>query len=177
MMANEDKADIFIAFGTYDGGVYAAQSIFNSLRNKCYSVSFSEDNFPGGNWKETIARRIDSCNDFIVILSNRTFNKWTWWKKDILKEEIIQAIEKKKRIIPIILPNTHMPPWLPKNIRQLLDNETLNYRTDSEEYEVFINKLTKRNFLTSKRYIMDEETNKKTRVDISKDILSFERIR
>lgn len=112
------KYDIFISYRR-DGGQDAAKLLVEKLRQDKYKVSFDQENLGNGNFNEQLLKRIEECEDFILICDAKVFEKTIEDKegKDWLRIELAKALELDKNVIPIMLTGFNaFPKDLPSDI-------------------------------------------------------------
>lgn len=147
----EKEYDIFISYRR-TGGSATALHMYYLLNEEGYKVSFDIDTLREGKFAPELFDRIDKCTDFVIILNNgafeRTISKKCPKENDWMRMELARAIEKKKNIIPIILPDFDMPEKriLPNDINSIVDYNGPHY--SDEYFDSFFNKL--KTFLHSK---------------------------
>ena len=80
------KYDVFISYRR-DGGEYTARVIYDKLTELGYSVFFDVESLRSGDFNTKLYDVIDSCKDFIIVLSpnalDRCVNKGDWVKNEI----------------------------------------------------------------------------------------------
>lgn len=83
------------------GGIESAVALQTTLRNMHYRVFLDVDNLRSGRFDEALLRRIEECQDFLLVLSpgalDRCVNEGDW-----VRREIEHAMSLGKNIIPII---------------------------------------------------------------------------
>ena len=95
MNAMEKKYDIFISYRR-DGGQDAARLLVEKLRQDNYNVSFDQENLGNGDFNKQLLKRIEECEDFILICDARVFDRILENKdeKDWLRVELAKAFPK-----------------------------------------------------------------------------------
>lgn len=95
MNAMEKKYDIFISYRR-DGGQDAAKLLVEKLRQDNYNVSFDQENLGNGDFNKQLLKRIEECEDFILICDARVFDRILENKdeKDWLRVELAKAFPK-----------------------------------------------------------------------------------
>lgn len=96
---------IFISYAHID--IWQIQQLAAILRDAQHEVWFDPDLKPGEEWKKRLADEIASCDVLLYALSNESVeSEWCQW-------ELEQAIQQKKRIMPVIVrPKTPVPQML-----------------------------------------------------------------
>lgn len=115
-----NKYDIFISYRR-EGGYDTAKHLYDLLIRDGYRVSFDIDTLRNGDFDVQLYDRIDSCNDFILIVDQHAFDRTVVNKipkeHDWLRCELAYALKKKKNIIPVFLSGvTSFPQNLPEDI-------------------------------------------------------------
>ena len=108
---------VFISYRR-EGGDVTAKLICEALKNHGYTVFFDYDSISGGFFDERILESIETCNDFILVLPPHSLDRCTA-EEDWVRKEIRYALELKKNIIPVMLPEFAFPPDLPKDIEKV----------------------------------------------------------
>ena len=95
MNAMEKKYDIFISYRR-DGGQDAAKLLVEKLRQDNYNVSFDQENLGNGDFNKQLLKRIEECEDFILICDAKVFDRILENKdeKDWLRVELAKAFPK-----------------------------------------------------------------------------------
>ena len=140
------KYDIFISYRREDGSV-AARSLHDRLKRDGYKVFLDVESMTRCEFDKELKRIIQSCKDFIFILSKKALSPNTS-QEDWVREELAYALENKKNIIPIFLPDFEgFPQNLPDNISSVKTINGLEY--NHKHYKLYYNSL-KDDFLISK---------------------------
>lgn len=89
------KYDIFINYRR-DSGQDAAKLLVEKLRQDNYNVSFDQENLGNGDFNKQLLKRIEECEDFILICDARVFDRILENKdeKDWLRVELAKAFPK-----------------------------------------------------------------------------------
>lgn len=136
--------DVFISYRR-DGGEHTAKIICDSLTKRGYRVFFDVESLRSGEFNRELYRVIETCKDFLVILSpgslDRCVNEDDW-----VRQEISCAMRHEKNIVPVMLRNFKFPETLPEEIDDIRWKNGVEAST--EFYDAFIRKLT--TFLSSK---------------------------
>ena len=117
------KYDIFISYRR-NGGYETAKHLFDLLRHDGYMVSFDIDTLRNGDFDKELLKRINECQDFILILNKGVFDRCINQAVDIshdwLRNELAYAIMRGKNIIPIMLADFDgFPENLPADISRV----------------------------------------------------------
>ncbi len=134
--------DVFISYRR-DGGFETAKHLNDLLCHDGYSVSFDIDTLREGDFDKALLARIEQCVDFILIVDKHCFDKTldnnNKPEEDWLRTELAYALELKKNIIPVLLPNASFPDGLPKDIERVPRKNGPKYSKDY--YDMFYKKL------------------------------------
>lgn len=89
------KYDIFINYRR-DSGQDTAKLLVEKLRQDNYNVSFDQENLGNGDFNKQLLKRIEECEDFILICDARVFDRILENKdeKDWLRVELAKAFPK-----------------------------------------------------------------------------------
>jgi hypothetical protein len=122
------KYDIFISYRR-EGGFEVAKHIYDLLKKDGYNVSFDMDTLQNGNFNTELLKRIDECNDFVLILNKGVFDRCFIIDKnnDWLRIELSYALEKGKNIIPVMLEDFVFPENLPADIADVAMKNSPKY--------------------------------------------------
>ena len=120
----DGKFDIFISYRR-KGGYDTAKLLYDRLRMDSYSVSFDMDTMERGVFGRELEQRINSCRDFLLVLSpgifDRVIDPESNQEDDWVLREIACALAGKKNVIPLVLENFVFPKNLnlPDNIKDI----------------------------------------------------------
>lgn len=98
-MSSEQKYDIFISYRRATGA-NAARMMQLALTARGYSVFLDYDSLEDGVFNEAIYSAIDSCEVFILMMTEEALDRCTN-PGDWVRLEIQRAIERGKRIVPV----------------------------------------------------------------------------
>lgn len=143
--------DIFISYRNDGVGSNFATRIYNDLKNAGYSVYFNPDEARSGDFPGRLKNAIESCKDFVCIVSEdyinqlRINNKICW-----IRDELLCAKESNKNIIPLLVNGTVMPTdasVLPEEVRFFpnIDAYTFPEQYIDSPFSVLCNVLVSRN--------------------------------
>lgn len=129
------KYDIFISYRRKGSGEIAARHICELLKHDGYKVSFDNDNLRNGDFDTELLNRIDMCRDFILILSEKVFERTIDPKvscdKDWVRIELAHALKRNKNIVPIMLDGFNkFPDNLPADIAAVTSKNSVIYSSD-----------------------------------------------
>lgn len=157
----EKKYDIFISYRR-EGGYDTAKHLYDLLIRDGYRVSFDIDTLRNGDFDVQLYDRIDSCNDFILIVDQHAFDRTVTNKipkeHDWLRCELAYALKKNKNIIPVFLSGvTCFPPNLPEDIIAVIkkNGPEFNRYYFNDFYRVLKERfLQKKKTIISKKHIL-----------------------
>ncbi len=98
----EKQFDIFISYRR-DGGEIMARLLYFMLTRRGYTVFYDREAMESGLFDKNIERAIDSCTDFLLILSHRMFEGRKPDEDNVLAE-LKYAKENGKNILPLVMP-------------------------------------------------------------------------
>ena len=106
--------DIYISYKRLSVSSTTAAFLYEFLRNKGYTVFFDRRTIRQGNFVNQLFENIQNASDVIVLLEKTSLNSCYKDSKDAYKTdwfcmEIMEALKKGKRIIPILLDGFNMP--------------------------------------------------------------------
>ncbi len=147
----KNKYDIFISYRR-EGGYDTAKHLNDLLVRDGYKVSFDIDTLRNGDFDIQLLKRIDQCNDFILIVDihafDRTLDSTFNPKNDWMRNELAYALKKNKNIIPVFLSGVKgFPENLPKDVEGIIKKNGPEY--NRYYFNDFYEKL-KKSFLMSK---------------------------
>lgn len=120
-----------------------AKHIKDLLTRDGYSVSFDMDNLMNGDFNTELLKRIQECEDFILILDANVFKgtlEGRERQKDWLRVELAEALSQKKNVIPIMLDGfTEFPEGLPADISEVRYKNGPKY--DKMYFDAFYDRL------------------------------------
>lgn len=145
------KYDIFISYRR-EGGYDTAKHLYDLLTRDGYRVSFDIDTLRSGDFDISLLKRIEECQDFILIIDahafDRTLDPNFDQHKDWLRQELAHALKNNKNIIPIFLNGIiGFPDNLPDDIAAVTKKNGPEY--NRYYFNDFYDTLKQR-FLTSK---------------------------
>lgn len=125
--------DIFISYRRV-GGFETAKHLYDLLSHDGFSVSFDIDTLREGDFDRTLLERIESCQDFILIVDKHAFDRTLDAsfnpKNDWLRQELSYALYLDKNILPVLLAGASFPDNLPKDIRSVTSKNGPKYSQD-----------------------------------------------
>lgn len=161
--------DIFISYRR-DGGFETAKHLYDLLVHDGYAVSFDIDSLGNGDFDTQLLKRIDQCEDFILIVDQHCFDRMhdNNYKPedDWLRNELAHALKTDKNIIPIFLSGVNgFPNDLPDDVAKVTKKHGPSY--NKEYFDSFYNKL--KDFLSC-RSISNYSHKKGVRVKFKSDV-------
>ena len=114
------------AFISYrrDNGFLMAQIVHDKLAEKGITTFLDLEELRAGKFNEKIYEAIEDCDNFILVLPEGALNRCVD-PEDWVRKEVLSAIQKKKKIIPIMCEGFDWPrdlyEKLPKEIASLED--------------------------------------------------------
>lgn len=154
---NKGLYDIFISYRR-DGGFELAKHLYDLLSRDGYTVSFDIDTLRNGDFDKALINNIDNCQDFILIVDSKAFDRVfdTSFpiENDWMRQELAHTLKLNKNIVPIFLEGvTGFPAGLPEDISAITKKNALIY--NKNYFDDFYRKLQEV-FLTSKHGLSDE---------------------
>ena len=95
------ECDVFISYRR-DGGDMTAMYFYQALKERGYNVFYDLEVLRAGKFNEALLSSIDSCKDFVLILSPGALDRCND-ENDWVRKEIAEALRTKKNIIPVML--------------------------------------------------------------------------
>ena len=132
--------DVFISYRR-DGGDMTAMYFYQALRERGYRVFYDLEVLRAGKFNEALLDSIQSCKDFVLILSPHALDRCDD-PNDWVRREIAEALRAKKNIVPVMLKGFAFPEKLPEEIDDIRYQNGLTCTT--EYFEESINRLCDR---------------------------------
>ncbi len=132
--------DVFISYRR-DGGDMTAMYFYQALRERGYRVFYDLEVLRAGKFNEALLGSIQSCSDFLLILSPHALDRCDD-PNDWVRREIAEALRTKKNIVPVMLKGFAFPEKLPEEIDDIRYRNGLTCTT--EYFEESINRLCDR---------------------------------
>ncbi|MBR0367734.1 MAG: BspA family leucine-rich repeat surface protein [Clostridia bacterium] len=132
--------DIFISYRR-DGGDMTAMYFYQALKERGYKVFYDLEVLRAGKFNEALLDSIQSCKDFVLILSPHALDRCSD-ESDWVRREIAEALRAKKNIVPVMLKGFAFPEKLPEDIDDIRYQNGLTCTT--EYFEESINRLCDR---------------------------------
>ena len=132
--------DVFISYRRLGGGDFCGR-LFDRFIGGNYSAFYDKESLKSGKFNAQIYKKIEKCNNFIIILPknglDRCVNDEDWVRKEIRK-----AIELEKNIIPVFLKDFEFPEALPEDISAIKDYQGIIYDSTVSRFDEMFNVLT-----------------------------------
>ena len=148
--------DVFISYRRLGGADFCGR-LFDRLISDHYSAFYDKESLKTGKFNEQIYKKIEKCNNFVVILPKNGLDRCID-DNDLLRKEISRAIKLEKNIIPIFLKDFVFPNTLPDDIASLKDYQGIIYDSTTSRFDEMFSTLTsylvdenKANLLTTRR--------------------------
>ena len=120
------------------------------LCSRGYSVFYDLEKMGRGRFDAQLQHHLDHAKDVFVLLQEGSLDSCrSDWKGDWFCQEIAYALEKKKNIIPLLIPDYKMPPadFFPEQMKELSFMEGPEFRY--AYFDEYLNKLVNKHFLRS----------------------------
>lgn len=134
------KCDVFISYRR-DGGDMTAMYLYQALKERGYDVFYDLEVLRAGKFNEALLEYIQSCQDFLLVLSPHALDRCSD-EKDWVRKEIAEALRCKKNIIPVIMNGFNFPEKLPEDIDDVRYQNGLSATT--EYFQESMNRLCSR---------------------------------
>ena len=134
------KCDVFISYRR-DGGDMTAMYFYQALKDRGYNVFYDLEVLRAGKFNEALLDSIQSCTDFVLILSPHALDRCED-ESDWVRREIAEALRAHKNIVPVMLKGFNFPEKLPEDIDDVRYQNGLTCTT--EYFEESINRLCQR---------------------------------
>ncbi len=148
---------IFISYRR-NGSEFLGKILYDRLTASGYSVFFDVETLRSGAFNKQLFEHIDNCTDFILLLPKNALDRCIEDPNDWVLLEIERAIQKNKKIIPIMMRGfDDYPKNLPASIASLRYCQALNAR-EQEYFDAAYDKLIT-DFLDSKPSVFASSSN------------------
>jgi hypothetical protein len=111
------KHDVFISYRR-QGGATIARLIKAEYEKRSYSVFLDVADLDQGRFDSVISAQIKGAPSFLLILSETALHS-TGQPNDWLLQEVREAIDKRRNIVPLLLPGFRYPTDLPPKLESL----------------------------------------------------------
>ena len=138
----DKEYEIFISYRR-NGGDLLAKLLYETLRNRKYSVFFDHESLSSGVFGEKILATIKNARDVIVVLTRECLSRCKS-ENDWMYKEIRQAIQAQKNITLVfsedfVMPSPQEMAQYPQEIQMLLTYQ--GYLINVEHYDNTLNKI------------------------------------
>ena len=110
--SNNEIFDIFVSYRFKDGELIS-KKVANALKDMGYSVYHNTDRNHKGKFPERLKKAIDNSKDFLLIVTENCLERLVAsndpGEPDWVKEELLEAIEQRKNIIPVMIADIDWP--------------------------------------------------------------------
>ncbi len=141
----------FISYRRKDSSL-EVRNIYDALVRKGYSTFCDVYSLKSGNFDENLRKIIDTCTNFILVISQDSINSCSE-ENDWMYKEIKEAINTKKNIVCVFIGEVTFPEILPNEIDNIRYQNGLKF--DIVYFDSFIEKLVSQ-FLVSESDIDNE---------------------
>jgi hypothetical protein len=133
--------DVFISY-RQKTGAEAARVIRERLLQQKFRVFLDVDSLKSGRFDDKLLTTIEDTPHFIVILSEKSLDH-CHDPNDWLRREVSHAIQKRRNIVPVLMPDFRMPKpeELPEELRPLTTYSGIPF--DHPYFDAFIDRLLK----------------------------------
>lgn len=125
---HQSRCDILISYRR-KGGSEIARFVAESLRRDGFRVFLDVDGLGGGSWSAELEQRIAECKDFVPIISEGFFDRCSD-PNDVVRKELVHALENEKNIVPLLCCDNAFPSELPNDIAKLSSYNGVRYVHD-----------------------------------------------
>lgn len=134
--------DLFISYRR-EGGNLVARGLQQALLQRGFKVFLDVDTLPGGHFDTNLLHTIDSTAAFLVVLSPGCLDRCQH-EGDWLRREIVQALNSRKNILPITLPEFSFPAAdkLPPSMAEIVRHDAIEY--SHRYFEAMMDKIQER---------------------------------
>lgn len=143
---------IFISYRR-DKGKPVAEAIYQNLCNE-YNIFLDTESLKNGYFDSAIVDRIESCSDFIAIITNTVFDRCSD-PNDWIFHEIQLALQSNKNIIPVFVETQSFPANVPKPLKEICRLNGIFWSNDIHTFEKI-----KSFLISNKRYTLSVVPNK-----------------
>lgn len=102
----------------------------------------------GDDWKKRLKKKLRGANTVIVVIGpnwlQAGLSEWAIRRidepKDWVRQELVEALKRKKKIIPVLVRGGKLPPKevLPPGIRELLRKQSLEIRSECWDHDILL---------------------------------------
>ena len=109
--------DVFISYRR-NGGTDFTRLLYEHLSRMGLDVFFDIEELKNGMFNTKLYECIEQSHNFLLVLSKNALDRCSD-EGDWVKKEILHALEQKKNIVPVMLPDFNWPESLPADIDEL----------------------------------------------------------
>lgn len=124
------KHDVFISYRR-NGGLALAELLYKALRDR-FTPFFDYSSMRSGRFDEQIFTAIETCDDFILILSSNALDVRES-ANDWMRIEIKHALGNGKNLIPVLFDGYRWPNDLPDDIDEITRLQYIRYSGDDKK--------------------------------------------
>ena len=128
------KNKIFISHRR-QGGAELAALLHDTIQQKGYDVILDVDDLQSGPLKNEILNKIDSCCDFLIVLTRNSLDRCVD-EKDWVRLEILYAFKNKLNIIPVLVDNFQWPDGPSEIIEPLRELHAVPYSPEHRKSSI-----------------------------------------
>lgn len=128
------RFDVFISYRR-DGGAEVARFTAEKLRSRGYRVFLDVESLNSGEWGGALLRRIEECTDFVVVVTDKFFDRCEN-PDDVVRCEISHALKSSKFVIPLLVERAQFPSHLPTDIAHIAAHNGVRYFHDYAEQSI-----------------------------------------
>ncbi|MCL2830630.1 MAG: TIR domain-containing protein [Betaproteobacteria bacterium] len=166
--------DVFVSYRR-DGGETMAILIHDRLASKGFNVFIDVEGLNSGNFNTKLLQVIESCKDFVLVLSPNALDRCTN-EGDWVRNEIAHAIGLNKNIVPIMLRGFQWPEHLPEDMADLPMKNGVN-ANNNEYFDAAIDRLSEKFLLSKPMKLFDKiSLFAKNAVDKTSEVIESARI-
>lgn len=133
---------VFISYRR-DGGKPVAEEIYRVLSAE-YDIFLDTESLKNGYFDSAILKRIKSCSDFILIVTETVFDRCSE-PNDWIMNEVSSALSEKKNIIPVFVGINGFPENVPESLKEICRYNGIFWAEPDETFKKL------RSFLISNR--------------------------
>ena len=119
------RCDVLVSYRR-KGGSEIARYVAEALRRDGYSVFLDVDGLGSGSWSDELEQRIAECKDFVPIITDGFFDRCDNLE-DVVRKELLHAMENRKNIIPLIATDNPFPNSLSPDIARISSYNGVRY--------------------------------------------------
>jgi len=101
-------SNVFISYSSHDRDV--AERIRHDLKQHGFNVFYDKEILPGEQWAQRVGQELKRAENILVLLSPSYLN--SAWATEELQAAALSESEGRARIIPVLIHDTEIPPFL-----------------------------------------------------------------